>query len=247
MHPRFARVDGRRVARLTGGMTELPIPFETPVTLAGGGTLDRAMLEQSLALAPVLVAADGAADILAGLGHLPDLVIGDMDSITDPAAWKAGPSGVVHLAEQETTDFEKCLTATVAPFYVGVGFTGGRVDHMLAVLHAMLRHPEKQTLLIGEVEAMALLPARRPVELSLAPGETVSLYPLVPVRGVRSTGLVWPIDGLEFAPGRQIGTSNRAETVDVTVEVDGPGMLILAPRHRLNTLVGAVAATSAVF
>ena len=117
--------------------------FDRPVTLVGGGAVDRATVDEARAIAPELVAADSGADRLAGWGMVPAGVIGDMDSIGDPDRWRAGPTRFLSLAEQETTDFEKCLYATRAPFYIGVGFTGPRVDHLLAVLHAMLARPEK--------------------------------------------------------------------------------------------------------
>ena len=71
-------------------MNGVSLQFDGPVTLAGGGALDAAALGEALALAPVLIAADGAADRLAALGRDPVAVIGDMDSLADPARW-GGP------------------------------------------------------------------------------------------------------------------------------------------------------------
>lgn len=218
----------------------LPLVFPRPVTLAGGGVMTREMLDEALALAPELVAADGAADRLAELGLMPAAVIGDMDSIADPARWRPRVGRLVALAEQDTTDFEKCLYATDAPFYIGVGFTGGRVDHQLAVLHAMLARPEKRVLLLGEADVMALLPPGRVVRLDLEPGARVSFFPLAGVRGVHSRGLAWPIEGLAMAPAVRIGTSNRATTGPVEVAFEGPGALAILERSYLVRLLAAL-------
>ena len=59
--------------------------------------------------------------------------------------------------------------------------------------------------------------------------------PLGPVQG-RSIGLEWPIDGLNFAPGGRIGTSNRA-TGPVALEMAGPEMLLILPRSLVAPLV----------
>lgn len=217
------------------------VSFSYPVTLAGGGVLDSAMLSEAQAIAPVLVAADGAADRVAAWGHLPDAIIGDMDSVADLAAWRASDTRVIHLPEQDTTDFEKCLYATEAPFYVAAGFTGRRVDHMLAVFHALLHRPEKTVILLGEREAIVQLPPGRALDVAMAPGAVVSLYPLLAARGIVSEGLEWPVDGLAFAPGKRIGTSNRASERQVRVGVDGPGVLLLVERQYLGALVAAVA------
>ena len=226
-------------------MSAEPLIFNRPVTLAGGGALDRQMLDEALALAPALVAADGAADRLAGWGLVPEAVIGDMDSLADPAAWHGGGARLVALDEQDTTDFEKCLYATEAPFYVGAGFTGRRLDHTLAVFHALLARPDKLVVLLGEHEAVGLLPAGRRVGVAVAPGVTVSLFPLLRSVGVASAGLEWPIEGLDMEPGRAIGTSNRAVAGRIELAFDRPGMLVMVPRRFAGGLLAGLRAAQA--
>ena len=218
-----------------------PLSFKQPVCLVGGGALNREMLEQALQHAPALVAADGAADRLAGWGLRPDAIVGDMDSISDPDAWRRDDGHFIHLPEQETTDFGKCLYATEAPFYVAVGFTGRRIDHMLAVFSAMLGAPDKTVVLLGEAEVVALVPPSG-VTLALEPEAIVSVYPVAPVTGVRSEGLEWPIDGLAMEAGRRIGTSNRATQAHVSLAFDRPGALLMLERRFLGALIDAVTA-----
>ena len=221
-------------------MNELPMRFETAVTLVGAGALDHAMVEAAHRLAPVLIAADGGADRLAEMRLHPRAVIGDMDSIADPERWREGPAAFVHLAEQETTDFEKCLYATEAPLYLAVGFTGRRIDHTLAVFHTLLRYPDKRIVLVGEHEVSALAPPGATLRMAVTPGARVSIYPLLPVNATRSRGLAWPIDGLALAPGHKIGTSNEASQPVVEVAFDGPGALVMLEREALSSLAGAI-------
>lgn len=213
------------------------LKLDGPVTLVGGGELDAAMLDEARALAPALVAADSGADRLAELRVDPGAVravIGDMDSI-GPAGRALAGAGAIRLDEQETTDFEKCLYMTEAPLYVAAGFTGRRIDHTLAVLHALLRYPEKRIAVLGVADAVAAVPER--IELMLEPGARVSVFPLAPVRGTGSRGLRWPIEGLDFAPGRRIGTSNEATHARVVLEFGGPGALVIVERRFLRALV----------
>ncbi|MEM9146479.1 MAG: thiamine diphosphokinase [Pseudomonadota bacterium] len=225
-------------------MHDRPKRFEAALTLVGGGPFDRASLAEAQALAPVLVAADQAADRLADMGETPALVVGDMDSIADLEAWRRRRVPVLHLPEQDTTDFEKCLYATDAPFYLAVGFTGGRIDHSLAVLHAMLRRPEKRVLLIGDREIAFFVPPDRSIGFRVAQGSTVSLFPLAETTGTLSEGLRWSVRGLTLAPGHQIGTSNQALAGDIAVAFDRPGALMTLDRRALTsaiaTLTGAV-------
>jgi len=214
--------------------------FPEPVTLVGGGSLERETLDKARLIAPRIIAADGAADRLADWDVAPDAIVGDMDSIVERARWESGPWAFRHLPEQGTTDFEKCLYVSDAPFYVGVGFTGRRLDHTLAVLHVMLARPEKRVVLLGEVDAIGLARPGEILELDVDVGATVSFFPLLPVTGVVSQGLRWPIDGLAMVPGKRIGTSNRASERQVRVGFDGPGMVVTLEQRHHRTLVAAL-------
>jgi thiamine pyrophosphokinase len=211
---------------------EAPLRFGAGVVLVGGGELDRAELDAARARCAHVVAADGGANRLRGWGVAADAVIGDMDSVADLAGWERDGARVLRIAEQETTDLEKCLYATEAPFYIGVGFTGLRFDHTLAALHALLRWPAKTIVLLGASDVVLLAPPRWGV--TVEPGARVSFFPLRPVRGLRSTGLEWPIDGLDFAAGHRIGTSNRATDARVTADFDGEGMAAILEARFLD-------------
>jgi thiamine pyrophosphokinase len=223
-------------------MTRPLLRSSEPLLLVGGGAIAADMIAEAHAHARRTVAADGAADALADLGLVPEAIIGDLDSLGDPGHWRRRGVAVHHLAEQDTTDFEKCLYATEAPFYLAAGFTGRRLDHTLAVFHALLRYPEKRVVLLGEEDAVAVLPAGRTVTLDLEVDARVSLFPLATVAAEASAGLVWPLEGLTLAPGRAIGTSNRALARRVSVRMGGPGTLVIVDRRFLGAMVAAVAA-----
>ncbi|OSP56702.1 thiamine diphosphokinase [Pseudoruegeria sp. SK021] len=211
---------------------------DVPVTLAGGGDLLSSDLRDCLALAPRLVAADGGADRLLVLGALPEAVIGDMDSISK-AGRAALPRDVLYpVAEQDSTDFEKCLTRVHAPIILALGVLGPRSDHALAAYNTLVRHPDRRCILVDDSDIVLLAPPS--LSLDLAPETRVSLFPMAPLGG-RSTGLFWPIDGLEFAPNLQTGTSNRA-TGPVRLEFDAAAMLLILPRAMLPALIAAVLA-----
>jgi len=221
----------------------LTLRFAGGVTLVGGGALSRETFDAARALAPSVVAADGGADLLEDWGESAAAVIGDMDSVAGLDTWRAR-SGVtvLHLAEQDTTDFEKCLYSVEAPFYLGVGFTGRRLDHTLAALHALLRWRDKRVALIGAEDVAFLCPCAW--RATLAPGARVSFFPLAPVRGVASTGLRWPVEGLDFAPGLRVGTSNAASAAQVSARFDRPGMVALLERRFLGAALESLGVVS---
>lgn len=205
------------------------------VTVVGGGAVGPADLGMALSVAPVLVAADGGADRALALGHPPDWVIGDLDSISDAARRLIPAERVHHLTEQDSTDFTKCLTRIAAPFVIAVGFAGLRLDHTLAALTTMTTIARPPVILLASEDLVFMAPPR--MTLPLMPGTRVSLYPMGPSRGV-STGLEWPIEGIEFSPGGRVGTSNMASGL-VTLRIEGKVMVIL-PRDTLATVMTAL-------
>ena len=204
------------------------------VTLLAAGPVSKRDIAASLALAPCLVAVDGGADRALAAGLAPAAVIGDMDSIS--AAAKARFQGVMHrVAEQESTDFGKALRHIRAPFVLGLGCLGGRLDHELATLSALVQHADVPCLLIGRQDIVFAAPPE--LEIALRPGDRISLFPMAPLRG-ESSGLRWPIDGIEFAPDGRVGTSNAA-TGPMRLRMAGPGMLVIVPRARLAQALAA--------
>jgi thiamine pyrophosphokinase len=208
------------------------------VTLVGGGEVVENTVQQALALAPTLVAADGGGNILADLGHLPVAVIGDMDSLR-PDLVQLWADRLHPISEQDSTDFDKCLRSIDAPFVLAVGFDGARLDHTLSAMSALVRHGRARVVLVGGQDICFLAPPQ--IALELGAGARVSLYPMGPVTG-RSTGLEWPIDGIDFAPNGVIGTSNRASAAQVGLEIDAPRMLLLLERAALPMALRALLA-----
>lgn len=207
------------------------------VTLAGGGPFGARDLAVCLRRAPAVVAADGGADGLLRLGIMPEAVIGDFDSLS-AAARAAIPSARQHvLAEQMTTDFDKALRSIAAPFVLALGFAGARLDHGLAAMTTLVARADRRCILVGPQDVAFAAPAT--LALDLAPGEPLSLFPMARVTG-QSEGLEWPIGGIGFAPDGMIGTSNRVVARRVTLAFDGPGMLVILPRRRLDAAIRAL-------
>ncbi|MBL4812135.1 MAG: thiamine diphosphokinase [Rhodobacteraceae bacterium] len=211
-----------------------PIICNQPVLLVGGAPIPDSVWNSTQGIATRVVAADGGADRALTAGRLPEAVFGDMDSIS-AATRKQLRAIIAPIAEQDTTDFDKALRHVEAPLVLALGVAGGRQDHHLAALHVLLRAANKRVVMLSDQSICYLCPPE--LALSPAPGSVFSLFPMGPV-GVQSTGLRWPTDGLAFAPGRIIGTSNAA-LGPVYLRADAPVMLVIQP---LSELVDAARA-----
>jgi len=209
------------------------------VTLVGAGPAAAADIAAALALAPVAIAADGGAGQALPDGVRFEAVIGDLDSIgeagLEAGALRATGIAVHTVTEQDTTDLEKCLYSIDAPLVVGVGFLGGRLDHELAALSALLRFAPRPVVLVGRGEVCLAVPVEFAIDLEA--GTRVSLFPLLPVVGTRSAGLRWSIEGVAMAPGARIGTSNVALGGEMRVAFDRPGAILILPDFTLRKVV----------
>lgn len=217
-------------------MKKLIVDEKRPVTLVGGGDLTPQDLDWALSLAPCLVAADGGASQALAQNQMPSAVIGDFDSISSQARALIPSERLFEIAEQDSTDFEKALRSVRAPYVVAVGFLGGRLDHQLAVLNALVQGRDTPCILLGQQEVIFHL--TQEVSLPLAKGETVSLFPLR-TAVAHSTGLEWELEGLQMQPGGKIGTSNRA-LGPITLRAEGSGLLVMIPRHYLPEVTKAL-------
>lgn len=202
------------------------------VTLIGGGTVDAALLSAALALAPVPVAADSGADRALAQGVTPRAVIGDLDSLSDKARATLADR-LHHVAEQETTDFEKSLQRIAAPVIVAVGFGGPRLDHTLAALNVLARRVSPPTVMLAGEDAVLACPPHISID-DLPPGTRVSLMPMGAATAA-GQGLRWPVDGIGFAPDGRTGSSNEI-IGPLRLKVTGPMLLILPAVHLKTAL-----------
>ena len=209
-----------------------------PITIVGGAHFSQRLLLESLKRAPVVYAADGGANLCMQYGCQPKQVIGDLDSLSPSLRSELDPSRVIHVPEQDTTDFEKLLIRVDAPFMLAVGFMGGRIDHQMAVQTVLTAYAHRKIICVGDEDVMFVSPPE--IDLPLDAGTRISLYAMAPVQA-RSTGLYWPTDGLSFAPDGQIGTSNKA-TRPVTLLPSAPCMLVVLSKTCLDIAIDAMQA-----
>ena len=158
-----------------------------------------------------------------------------MDSLADPERLRAAGVPLHPIAEQETTDLEKCLYSVEAPLFIGLGFLGGRIDHHLAAMNALVKFADVPVVLVGGDDLCFLCPAELAIDLARRhPGVAV---PDGAGPRALSKGLRWPVDGLAFDPLGRIGTSNAATGGPVRLGFDAPRMLVILPAGLLGPVV----------
>ena len=181
-----------------------------------------------------IIAADGGANFLADQSILPELIIGDLDSVEEQKIQNIETQKIIKISCQNNTDLEKVLLNTQSPLTLGIGFLGSRIDHELASLSALAKYPQKKIIVVGEKDIIFLAPPN--LSLSSFEGMRVSLYPLGSVR-VQSSGLKWSTEGLTMNPVDLIGTSNEAVGKIIHFVPDKPKLLLIMPISSLNDAI----------
>ena len=181
-----------------------------------------------------IIAADGGVNFLTEKNISPELVIGDLDSVSEQKIHNIEPEKIIRISEQNSTDLEKVLFNTQSPLTIGIGFLGAQIDHELAALSALVKFSHKKIIFIGEHDIVFLVPPS--FSLRSFNGMRISLYPLDEVK-VHSDGLKWATDGLTMKPTGQLGTSNKAIGKSIHLAPDKPNLLLILPKTVLNEAI----------
>jgi thiamine pyrophosphokinase len=186
--------------------------------------------------AGTVVAADGGLDRALALGLAVDIVIGDLDSVSDAAlaaAEAAGTRVVRHPAAKDATDLELALDEAVAlgaRRVLVVASADGRLDHLLASLELLGADRYAELELDAAVGDALVHVIRGRRVLAGTPGDLVSLIPVAgPVGGVTTSGLEYPLSGETLAPGTTRGVSNVFVDAEAVVEVATGVLLAIRP------------------
>ena len=170
-----------------------------------------------------------------------NVVIGDLDSLSpDIRAALASDTQIIELLGQDDTDLEKALQRIVAPLIIGLAFLEARFDHSLAALHALMRlGHDRPVMLVGAHDV--LVRVKGDFSATLPVGSRFSIWPLGRQKFSQSRGLKWPLDGLDMAAGKVIGTSNQVSdsTVEITASTGDGYAVIMSLRH-MPALLNAV-------
>ncbi len=191
------------------------------IIFANGVLTNPKSLAGSLKPDDFLAAADGGLRHLLALGLFPDVLIGDLDSVT-PEQLKtltARKTEIIqHPARKDETDLELALLCAVdrgATEILVYGALGARWDMSLGNI-LLLTHPRLRIANIRLVDGnqeVRLLAEGETLTLGGLPGDTVSLLPLGgDAVGVTTRGLEYALANERLKFGFTRGLSNVLQT-----------------------------------
>jgi thiamine pyrophosphokinase len=223
-----------------------PAGGERRAVIVADGDSDREHLRDLVAAdpRPLLIAADGGARALLALGLRPDLVIGDGDSLPEADRRRLLDAGVeLRLASpaKDESDTELCVLAAIDAGATAIaihgGFGGDRPEHSLAnlLLLADRRLDGREVeLRVGSsrIVGMGTAAAGARLDIAGAAGDYVSLFAVAgPVRGIRTSGLRFPLLDETLIVGPARGLSNELTRSEARVETAaGRLLVVITPR-----------------
>lgn len=181
-----------------------------------------------------LVAVDGGLRHLIQLGLTPQLLIGDLDSVSPKELDSCMDWGVEILRfppEKDQTDLELAILDALQRGFTDIVITcavGDRLDHTLGNL-SLLGLPELKgthTRISHGLTTIYLVNER--IDLPTYPGALISLLPWgETVQGVTTTGLRYALTDATLYPWKSRGLSNVANANQVSVTVESGQLFLL--------------------
>lgn len=197
---------------------------ETCLLVLAGMPPSDALITWRMEEADHSIAVDGGFLSFRHAGLVPDTLIGDMDSLSDeehPGS-EFPQLKVVHLHDQDTTDFEKALHwikhNTKTKNLIILGGLGKRTDHLMTnLLVASVADQSLEITFDNDQEWMRRVTPSCPLTLHGRKGATVSIVPICESSGVTTKGLQWELDCETIGGSRIVGQSNRCESDSVEI------------------------------
>lgn len=187
-----------------------------------------------------VIAADSGIELAQQHNIKTDLLVGDLDSVSESALESARQTGVEILTynkDKDQTDFELALEEVKKidiEHLIIIGGGGQRTDHLLANLSVLAGTQTKEyfTDIYFVEEILYVCRSNQPRKLKIENGSTVSLIPINgSVSGVTTIGFKWELENATLDSSYSLGVSNINIKEHVEIEVKSGFLLIVVQNN----------------
>jgi thiamine pyrophosphokinase len=200
------------------------------------------LLRRVAGRAGLVVAADGGARYALDAGVVPDLVVGDMDSLGEAGTREVAGRGVLlerHSARKDKMDGHLAIITARKRGATDVDLlcaAGGRFSPLFAVPHILLaaeRMGLRATVLASWGQVFVLEAVARSV--TGGPGDSVSVFPLTgPATGVTLEGFAYPLEDARLEVGDTLGFHNELNGEVGLVSVEEGALLVIHEKTEVS-------------
>jgi len=204
------------------------------VIVCNGYGIKKELIEEYKDEGTYLICADGGANHLIKLGILPDILIGDFDSISEDVLkfYRAEGVDVIPFPpEKDYTDSELAVNIAISKGFkdiVILGGIGSRMDHTLANINLLKKLHESgcKGTIADENNKIQLISSH--TNLRKINGYKVTLLALTPkVEGITTNGLYYPLNNYTLMQGSTRGVSNEFLGNEATVSISSGLLLVI--------------------
>lgn len=203
----------------------------------GGDTPGKLLLLSCAGYADFKIAADRGLEAYEQAGLTPDLLVGDMDSVSQEALARVQSSTQIERlpCRKDDTDGVHALDEAIARGATNItilGALGGRMDHALGNLMLLVRAHQKGAYAEILTESMRIVRIDGEITVSGAKGDTFSLLPLGKSSGIMLEGCFYHADEpMSMDCGYPIGISNVITEDEARITVEEGDLLFF---HNYN-------------
>ena len=209
----------------------------TAIIFAGGDESPR-IARTDLPDATWIIAADSGLDHALRIGMTPNLLVGDLDSVSNNALAFAQESEIesdIASTDKDLTDTEMALAHAVrlgATRVIVVSAGGGRLDHAHGLLSALFNPAWSAVQMEAIIDSAHVHVAHGPgsVTLNATPGDLIGLHAMNGTAfDIRTNGLRWTLDGEDLSPWVSRGVSNEFSATQATISLQRGSLMIVQP------------------
>ena len=187
------------------------------LVVANGEWGDSRLVETMIETSTFKIALDGAADRF----NTWDVVVGDMDSISNPEQYETDPN-------QDNSDLAKALEMYDVDAVVGIA--GGRLDHQIAAYTSLFETNSDAILYFEGWRACRVHSSG--LEIDLPVGSICSLMPFGNVKNVSISGVDFVLENENLSTGTR-GIGNKVTEQIVKISHEGGDLLFIWEANEL--------------
>ncbi len=216
--------------------------YQKIILFANGELPDPNRIKERISKKDYLIAVDGGLNHMAALGLMPNLIIGDLDSVDEVKLEQYRNLEVKiekYPVDKDQNDLELAIQTAVQmnpeTIWVVAGL-GNRIDQTLANIFLLTREDlvDIDTHLVDGIRDVFLI--RNEASIQGEQGQRVSLIPIQgPVQGIRTEGLQYPLQNETLYPDQTRGISNYLTNTTARILIEN-GLLLCI--HKLSNILG---------
>ncbi len=198
--------------------------------IVGAGSLYEGDLPFQKQENDLLIAADGGYEYVKNAGMMPDLLIGDFDSMEKP---NVSCEIITLPVEKDDTDIayavKEGFRRGYTRFVIYGGLGGKRLSHTIANMQ-LLEYVAQQggtAKLVGGTTSLFLLAEGQSHIFEQETGKELSLFSVTPTASVTLQGMKYPVTEATLKRSFPLGVSNRVLESTATVTVHSGTVLVV--------------------